>query len=336
MTHPVDPAVAQAHADVQDLFRQNPVGDPAVDPAGLAAVCRAARDRLAAMPALDADDPRAWTSYELITADVQTLLGYLREVDVASSEPQRFRSLLVSVLWYLYRTDKNEPGAYVAEIVHRDWEARIGEAHADTLTAAERLSACLHARGDVEQSLSLLKRVHLLRSRTKGDDDPATLLTASNMGACLNYLDDFQAAFRLNEDTVRRCERRLGEDHRTTILATNNLADTFCGLGQYRNALELYRDIHRRRERGAGENSLAALDAEADIAFALHKLGEYEAARAVNEALLPRFESVAGKDYSGTKRTRNQLGESLRALGREDEADEVQGRMPSSWPHRSR
>lgn len=329
MTHPVDPAVERAHADVVSLFRDHTDGDAAVTAAGLAAVCRAARDRLALLPSLDPHDPRTWSSYELITADVRTLLGYLHEAGVPSSESERFRSLLIRVLHYLYRADDGaEPGILLAELLHRDWAARIGESHADTIEAAERLAACLHAQGDSQRARPLFEKVLLLRSKKLGDADPATLVAACNMGSCLNQLRDYRAAFRLNDDTVRRCERRLGKDNGTTILATGNLASSLFWLGEHRRALSLYRAVHQWHQRASGVDALDTLWAEADVAVTLSALAEHEAARVVNAGLLPRFERAAGKDYSGTRHTRDRLVRNLRALGRDEEADEVHGGIP--------
>lgn len=328
MTHPVDPAVAKAHTDVLNLFRESTTGHPA----GLAAVCRAARDRLAELPTLDPDDPTTWASYELINTDVRTLLGCLREADVPSSEPQRFRSLVIRVLRYLYKADRAELGALLAESVHRDWEVRMGESHADTINAAERLAACLLAQGDSKQARLMFERILQLRSSEYGDDHPDTLLAACNLGACLNRLEDFRAASLLNADTVRRCERRLGKRDRTTILATGNLAGSLLRLGEVEHALTLYRRIHQWHRRRSGENTLATLDAAAGIAISLHALGDHGAARAINADLLPRFERVAGKDYSATKNTRLRLEANLRALGCDEEADEVHGGIPKFLP----
>jgi tetratricopeptide (TPR) repeat protein len=328
MTHPIAPAVEKAHTDVLNLFRNSTAGEPA----GLAAVCRAARDRLAALPALDAEDPSTWASYELVTVDVQTLLGFLREVDVPSSEPERFRTLLIGVLRYLYMADRSKLGELLAGIVHMDWRTRLGASHVHTIDAIERLAACIHARGDAKRARPVFERIVELRSAKFGDNHPSTLLAASNMGSCLNQLEDYREAFELNTDTVQRCERRLGKDDPTTILATENLADSLFWLGRLELALTLYRDIHQRYRRVSGENSLAALHAEAGIAITLHKLGDYEEARAVNADLLPRFERVAGKKYKGTQDTHSRLVVNLRALGRNEEADEVHGGIPNFLP----
>ncbi|MEH0420473.1 tetratricopeptide repeat protein [Streptomyces sp. B21-083] len=328
MTHPIDPAVEKAHTDVLNLFRTSTAGDPA----GLAALCRAVRDRLAALPTLDADDPSTWTSYELITVDVRTLLGFLRELDVPSSEPERFRTLLIDVLRYLYMADRSELGEYLAKIVHTDWDRRLGESHVHTIDAVERLAACVHGRGDAERSQPLFQKILRLRSAKFGRDHSGTLLAACNVGASLNQLEDYEAALQLNSDTVRRCERQLGKHHPTTILAVDNLAGSLFGQGESELALVLYQDIHQRYRQVSGENSLVALDAEAGIAITLHKLGDYEAARALNADLLPRFGRVAGKDYKGTQDTHARLIMNLRALGRNDEADVVHGGIPKFLP----
>lgn len=315
----IDPAVEQAHAHVLALFRR----DPAPHSAGLDAVCRAARVRLGAMPVLDPRDPGTWPSYRLITTDVQTVLAYLRVTGVPSSEPESFRSLLIGVLRYLHEADEQKLGALLAETVLRDWAARLGESHPHTLEAAERLAVCLDAQGDSERAKPLFESVFALRAMKLGDDDPATLLAACNLGACLNRLADHQAALRLNNATVWRCERRLGKYDGTTILAAGNLAGSLSGLGEHRTALTMYREIAQRHRRVSGDNSLATLDAEANVAITLHRLGDHEAARAADADLLPRFEDTAGKDYSGTQLTCGRLEMNLRALGREEEADEV-------------
>jgi hypothetical protein len=318
MTQPVAPAVQQVHAEILDLFR--------TDSADLQAVCRAARDRLAALPALEPRDPLSWSSYRLITADVLTLLGYLRETGVASSEPPSFRSRLIDVLRYLYEAEEGKLGALLARVVHNEWAAQLGASHTAAIDVAERLAACLFALGETEECRPLFEEVVRLRARVLGNDDPATLLAACNMGACLALDGVYHAALQLNEDTVRRCERLLGTDHETTMLATANLAGTLSRLGEHQRALALHRDVLRRRKRISGEDSLMTLRAEASVAKALHGLGDHEAARAINADLLPRFERVAGKDYSGTKHTRSRLEQNLRALGRDEEADEVGGK----------
>ncbi|MDQ1015678.1 tetratricopeptide repeat protein [Streptomyces afghaniensis] len=313
MTRPVDPAVQQAHADVVALFRTT----PAADPAGLYAVCRAARDRLAALPVLDPHDPGTWNSYELLTTNIQTLLCYLGEANVPTSEPDRFRALLIRLLHYHYDSHNADPGVLLAELVLKDWEVRLGESHKDTIVAIERLAACLHDRGDSQRARPLFERILALRSRKFGADDVATLVAACNLGSCLNQLSDHQAAFQLAQDTLRRCELWLGSDDSTTILATQILAASLSGLGEHRIALSLYVMVHQWRLLEYGEDALTTLGVAENIALALQELGDHDAARAVDADLLPRFERAAGKDYVGSKRTRNRLEKSLRALGRD-------------------
>ncbi|MFH0522232.1 tetratricopeptide repeat protein [Streptomyces sp. M41] len=318
MTYPVDPAVLRVHAEVVEVFRAG-TGD-------LAGVCRAARDRLAGLPGLDAREPRSWSSYRLVTADALTLLGYLRETGVETSEPASFRALLIDVLRYLYEAEQPALGVLPARFLHQDWTARLGASHAATVDVAERLAACLFALGETEQSRPLFEEVLRLRTRVRGADDPATLLAACNLGACLALDQVHDAALRLTEDTAERCERLLGADHETTLLAIANLAATLSALGAHDRVLALRRDVLARRRRISGEDSVLTLRAEAGVADTLHELGQHEAARALNAALLPRFERVAGRDHSGTRRTRARLEQNLRALGRDEEADEVGGK----------
>ncbi|MEW2624058.1 tetratricopeptide repeat protein [Streptomyces sp. NPDC048106] len=67
------------------------------------------------------------------------------------------------------------------------------------------------------------------------------------------------------------------------------------------------------------------LDAQADVALALGALGDHEAARVLDTELVRRIERAVGKNHAAAKAARAALARDLRALGREREADEVQG-----------
>ncbi|WP_326771258.1 tetratricopeptide repeat protein [Streptomyces sp. NBC_01445] len=313
MTQSVDAAVAQAHADVVALFRDTPV----TDAAGLAAVCRAARDRLTAMPVPDPHDPHHWDAYRVLTPTVQSLLGYAREAGDPSGEAARFRALLIGVLHYLYDSRRAAAGIPLAELVQRDWEEHLGETHPDTIVALERLAACRHDGEGAEQSRPVLERIVRLRSQSLGADHPDTLHSLCNLGVCLNTLGDYREALRLNSETLQRCERHLGSDNWTTNRAMNVTASSLFGLGEHSSALFMYRAVHRWHLQRSGASSLDTLDAAADVAHTLHALGDYEAARTLNADLLHIYERTAGKDYHGTQQTRARLTQNLEALRRD-------------------
>lgn len=325
MTDDLDVAVECAHSDVQDIFRAN-----AGDAAG---ACRQARDRLAAIPEFDPEDPGRWQAAAALTADLRLLLGFLAETAVPSGEPAGFRALVLAVLRYLYLAQQDGLGLLLAEEIHRRWTAELDRAHPDRIIAVERYAACL-VRHDLEAALPLFEEAFEAWSRSCGPQDPRALKAATNLCLGLNRVKRYQEAQRLGEDTVQLCRRVLGEDSAVTLNAANRFADSQYGLGEHRTALSSYRDVHARYVRMYSADHLTTLAVAEQVAIALAQVGDIEAARVANEDVLRRYERLlAAKDTSPredsrVKRTRDRLSTNLRALGRDEEAAAVYGPLP--------
>jgi tetratricopeptide (TPR) repeat protein len=308
----VTPAL-DARQRVHHLFR---LASTPVDHA-----CRAARSEYAALPDLDPEDRASWDSYLVITNDLQTLLAYMTEVGVASSEPGTFRKLLMRVLRYLSAADQSELGLTLSTTVYGEWSGQLGETHPDVINVMERQAACYMELGDASASTALMRQVLTRRKAVFGDDEPRTLRAAANLGTSLNSLKDFHAALRLNQETVQHCRARLGPDHDTTLDAASILARSLSGLGEHEAALSIYRDVWTRRASTSGPDALETLDDASRVAVALATLGDYEAARAINEKLHSQYERALGASHPLTKTARERLTGNLRALGRGHEAN---------------
>lgn len=298
-----------ARQRVHHLFRLD--GTP-VDHA-----CRAARGEYAALPDLDPEDRASWDSYQVITSDLQTLLAYMAEVGVPSSEPGTFRVLVIRVLRYLSAADRSELGLTLSTALYGEWSGKLGGTHPDVINVMERQAACHMELGDASASIALMREVLTRRKAVFGDDDPRTLRAAANLGTSLNSAKDFHAALRLNQETVRHCRARLGPDHDTTLDAASILARSLFGLAEHETALAIYRDVWARRAATSGPDALETLDDASCVAVALATLGDYESARAVNEKLHSQYERALGASHPLTKTARKRLAGNLRALGRE-------------------
>jgi tetratricopeptide (TPR) repeat protein len=309
-----------AHQDIQDIFRTNNVS--------VAEACRGARDRLAAIDVGKPELPQSWDAYRILAADLRTLLGFMHEHGVLSSEPAAFRSLVINVLNYLYEADQSKLGVVMARVVRQRWTAELGETHEDAVSAAERLAACLHGSGDAQAALPIFRDILRLRSRVKGPGNPTALSAAANLAACLGELEEYHAALRLSQDTVTRCTQVLGSSHDTTLRAVRILAGSLFGLGEYRVALGAYTTVYEQYLLKAGTDHLSTLSAADSVAITRHCLGDYEVARAMNEQLLRRYERVLGKADRRTAAARDRLSTCLRALGRDREARLVHGPIP--------
>jgi tetratricopeptide (TPR) repeat protein len=325
MTGDLAVAVESAHSDVQDIFRAN-AGD-------LAGACRQARDRLAAIPEFDPEDPALWPAAAALTADLRLLLGFLAETTVPSGEPAGFRALVLAVLRYLYLAEQHQLGLLLAEEIHRRWTAELDPAQPDRIIAVERHAACL-VPTDLDAALPLFEEAFESWSRNYGPADARALKAAANLCLGLNRVRRYQEALRLGEDTVRRCRRELGEDSAVTLNAANRFADSLCGLGDHRTALSAYRDIHERYTRKHSADHLTTLSVAEQVAISLAEVGDLEAARVANEDVLRRYERVLAtretfpREDSRIRRSRDRLSANLRALGRDEEAAAVYGTFP--------
>ena len=302
-------SVLKARQRVHNLFR--------LDGSLVERACLAARDEYAALPALDPEDPASWDSYQTLTSDLQTLLAYMSEVDVPSSEPAMFRRLVIRVLRYLSMADKSELGMTVSTAVYREWSEHLGDTHPDVIDVLECQAACHKELNDSEASAELMKEVLARRKAAFGDDDPRTLRAAANLGTSLNSLEHFHDALRLNQETVRHCCARLGADHDTSLDAASIMACSLFGLGKHEAALNIFRDVWTRRAATSGADALKTLEEEANVAIALAKLGNHEDARAMNERLHAQYESSLGASHPLAEESLKRLRNNLRALGRE-------------------
>lgn len=307
--------VLDAHQNIRQLFKE-----PHRD---VAEACRAARDTYAALPRIDPQDPAHWETYRIITSDLQTLLSYLIETEVPASTPGTFRILVMNVLYYLSMANRSKAGLILAKTVHGEWSRQLHESHIDVIYVAERQAACHLELDERQTAATLMKKVLSQRESVLGKDHHSTLNAAVNLGTCLNDLDDFHAALRLNQETLRRCRARLSPDDDITLNAACHLATSLFGLREYDAALAIFRDVAARRAAAKGPTALDALNDASSVALTLEKLGDHESARVAYERVYREYKRILGASHRSTKCAQDRLVQTLRALGRTDEADEV-------------
>lgn len=313
MSEDITTAVRCAHQDIQDIFRANQ--------GGVAQACTDARDRLAVLTRIDTDDPAHWDACKSLCVDLGVLLGFLTETSVPCSEPAGFRSLVLSILWYLYVAEQNQRGLVMAREIHRRWTAELGPEHLSRIAACERHATFLFALGEAKSALPLLQESAQLLSRISGPSSPGALLAAVNVCACLNETGNHHEALRLSQNLMRDCEQTLGRLSGTTIRAVAAFAGSMYWLGEYQVALDAYADVYQRRLQVYGKDHLESLNAADSLAITQAKAGNHEAARTLNEDALRRYESLLGKKDERYKSARDRLIANLRALGQDSEAD---------------
>jgi hypothetical protein len=320
-------AMAGLRRDIQEIFRRNTAGIPAA--------CEQARDRIAAFPVADPEAPEHWDDFEALTEQLRVLLGYLAEAYVPSSEPSRFRSVVLADLRYLHAADAGLPGRVLAGWICAEWTAELGVEHPDRISAYERYAAICLSVGAGDEAVRLLKAMHKLRARLSGSQSPAALGVAASLCGALSQSGDHQSALQLGEDIVPVCTQVLGGDSDTTLRAVSGLADALRGMGGLSAAFGVYRDVHEKYRRVWGPDHLSTLQAADNVAITAHDLEEHEVALAVNRDAMQRYERLLGGNARSwfekdkrIKRARARLRATLQALGRDEEARAVYGPQP--------
>ena len=180
----------------------------------------------------DPDAPRSWPGWGL-------LLQHLLALDPASSQNSSLRQLSVGASEYLLRSGQLAASHDLAQHLHGEWAARLGNGHPQALQVATNLARTLHEMGRYKPARQLDADTLERRRRALGDDHPDTLISASNLAADLRQLGHLTAARQLIEDTLARRRRVLDEYHLMTLVSSHNLANVLSDLGESRAAATL-------------------------------------------------------------------------------------------------
>ncbi|RAG83927.1 hypothetical protein DN069_19395 [Streptacidiphilus pinicola] len=322
-----DETTAGLSRDIQEAFRRNT--------GGLSAACEQARDLVASFPVPDPEVPEHWAEFALLTGQLRVLLGYLAEAGVPSSAPGAFRSVVLADLSYLNAADTGLPGRTLAGWICRRWTVELGVEHPDRISAHERYAALCLAVGAGDEAVGLLRSLHRLCAKLSGPRSPAALSVAADLCGALSRTGDHQSALRLGQDLVPVCTEVLGGDSDTALRAVSGLAGALRGLGGLPAAFGAYREVHEKSVRTRGQDHLSTLRAADDLAIAAQDLENHELALTLNQDLLQRYKRLLGGNATSSfdedkriRRTRDRLSSSLRALGRDDEAEALYGPRP--------
>jgi len=194
-------------------------------------------------------------------------------------------------------------------------EGGSDELGARTRRMQVRAARYLHARGEPQAALPLLRQVHDADRLSQGDDHPDTLESADALIEVLLTLGEYQEARALEEDTLTRLRLIIGEAHPQTLTSASNLGVVLQQLGEHERARALAEDTLARRRRVLGHDHPDTLTSASNLAQELRALGDHDEARALAEDTLARRRRVLGDDHPDTLTSASNLAQELRALG---------------------
>lgn len=257
----------------------------------------------------------------------QAIQPHVYAADLVECDDGWARQLVINLMFFLYHFGDHEEALRLAKRAFEKWTARLGEADAQTLAAAERYGYYLWTLGRYGEASKLNDRTLELRRQTLGENAEETLFAQIAVVADLKTKGDFAAAKKLTEEVVQRARGLFGPDDPTTLQAAHIHAISLRFTGEYMHALALDEDTHARRVEVLGYDHANTLNTYTAILLDRRESGDYAGARAGYEKHAEYLRQLIGDDKAATLRVYSFLAISRRKDGDHEGALELSTRM---------
>ncbi len=145
------------------------------------------------------------------------------------------------------------------EAALREYESRLGAAHAAMTMGLQRLCIFEYRNGDISGAADLAQRAVALAESLPGYNPVNLALLRGNLAVALSEIGDFARARRALEQVVPVYTGQLGANHRQTLWAQAALAAAESALGDTTAAAARFRGVCRGFESAGSLSSTGAL-----------------------------------------------------------------------------
>ncbi|KAH7339460.1 hypothetical protein B0J17DRAFT_716483 [Rhizoctonia solani] len=183
-----------------------------------------------------------------------------------------------------------------------------GQEHEYTLSRISRLAQVYGSLGRIDEARELFVRVLEARRWLLGEEHPYTLTSMSNLA------DEAKELFVRVLEAHRRL---LGEEHPDTLTSMNNLASTYSALGRLDEAKELEVRVLEAHRRLLGEEHPDTLTSMANLAGTYSDLGRLDEAKELEVRVLEARRRLLGEEHPHTLTSMSNLAAHRRLLGEE-------------------
>jgi tetratricopeptide (TPR) repeat protein len=195
----------------------------------------------------------------------------------------------------------------------------LGPAHADAVTARDRLAGSYELAGRVEDAIAVFASALADRERNLGPDHPDTIAARGRLAHAYASAGRTEA-MATYERTLADADRVLGPGHPSTMSARTALPEAYLEAGRTKDAIRSAQMLVTDAERVLGGSDAATLAARASLA------GAYLAANQPKDAIdqyrrvLAGHETIHGPDHPETITARADLASALRRAGKTKDA----------------
>lgn len=196
----------------------------------------------------------------------------------------------------------------------------LGEDHRETLTIMNNRGKALKDIGRLEESESLMRRVHEARVRVLGPDHPQTLVALNILANVVQKLGRDEQAVKMLRDVVTRREQVLGASHFSTFLAKGNLGAALISAGELVEAEPYAREALDGYRTRFGDDDPRTVVLKGNLAYLLEDLGHTDEAIRLYRETIETQRNSNGALGPETWATLNNLAMLLVNNDRADEA----------------
>ncbi len=198
--------------------------------------------------------------------------------------------------------------------------ANLGDAHEETLDAANELAMAYYDAGQFDAAVAALTTVLEKRERTLGRDHADTIETMNDLAVVFWKSGRAARAVPLFESLLARVRASLGEEHSDTLTIMDNLAVAYAEAGLEEKAIALHETVIGHFRDKLGDDHITTLIAGNNLARALQAAGRIDDSIHQYEAIIKALRAKLTDEHPTTLSAMNGLGVSYRLGSRAPEA----------------
>lgn len=201
------------------------------------------------------------------------------------------------------------------------------------LACLEAMSETLLMIGDLDRAEDVQMRLLEVRRSMFGERDPQTLVALSNLAAVYWQSGRLDEAIGLQVGALEGWLQAEQLEGQTAVSAAANLAGMLQEQGQVDTAAALARRVLEIRRRQFGEDDRGTLVAMNNLARILYQRGDLEDAEGLQKEVLRRLTETLGSEHPDTLHSMTNLAATMRALGRQGVASELDASVAEYRAH---
>jgi tetratricopeptide (TPR) repeat protein len=256
--------------------------------------------------------------------DCEQLVPHVLALASAFDEPGAHAEELIALsnraCHYLIWADPSDKAVALARMTCRRAQALLGNDHAETLVARNRLAFSLRQEGEIDESIRIFEALVVDSSRVFAEDHPTTLDWRLDLADAYLNVDRTDEAIAILESLIPVVARVHGPESLETLNSEFVLAVAYRTVGRVEDALAMLERQVVVCERAIGAEHPHTFSARHELAVTYRELGRGAEALQELERVRADRDRVLGPDHRHTLAARQAIARSYLAQRRAADA----------------